>query len=119
LSLRLLVDEDTQAAALIARLRIEGHDVLTVNEAGIRTEDDRIVFELARMLGRVVLTYNGRDFERLHEQIPQHFGTIAVYRDRDASKDMSYPQIAASLRNLELSGWDLADQFVALNAWNY
>ena len=40
MSLRLLLDEDSQAKYLVNLLQIAGHDVLTVNEADLMTQSD-------------------------------------------------------------------------------
>ena len=32
---------------------------------------------------------------------------------------MTFAEIAAALANLTASGWNVAEQFVVLNAWNY
>ena len=62
MSLRLLVDEDTLAKALVGRLRKAGHDVLTVHEAGLTAEPDDRVLEHARRENRFLLTRNWRSF---------------------------------------------------------
>lgn len=103
MSLRLLIDEDTQDARLVAMLRTEGHDVLAH----------------AAQNQRAVLTMNCRDFLELHEASPAHFGIIAVYQSGKMHKNMTFAEIVAALANLTASGWDLAEQFVVLNAWNY
>lgn len=119
MSLRLLVDEDTQAKRLVKLLRGAGHDVLTVEEAGLEAHPDTQVLEHARRQNRMVLTRNCEDFRALHEAGPQHPGICAVYEDRDASKNMSRSAIVRALANLEASGLELGGQFVVLNAWNY
>jgi predicted nuclease of predicted toxin-antitoxin system len=66
LSLRLLVDEDTQARRLISMLREAGHEVVTVPEAGLGAESDDRVLEYARQERRIVLTRNCGEFHDLH-----------------------------------------------------
>ena len=39
---RLLMDEDSQSRVLVSFLRAAGHDVLTVNEAGIAGSPDSL-----------------------------------------------------------------------------
>jgi predicted nuclease of predicted toxin-antitoxin system len=119
LSLRLLVDEDTQSRRLVNLLREAGHDVLTVEEASLEAHPDTQVLEHARRENRIVLTRNCEDFRALHEVSSQHPGICAIYQDRDASQNMSRPAITRALANLEVSGLELAGQFVALNAWSY
>lgn len=117
--LRLLIDEDTQDARLVSMLRTEGHDAVTVNEAGLRGRPDSAVLEYASRDQRAVLTMNCRDFLELHEALPAHSGIIAIYQSGELRKNMTFAETAAALANLAASDWDLAEQFVALNAWNY
>ena len=100
-------------------LRTEGHDVVTVNEAGLRGQPDTSVLAHAAQDRRVVLTLNCRDFLELHEVSNAHSGIIGIYQGRDLRKNMTFAEIAAALANLAASGWNLAEQFVVLNAWNY
>ncbi len=119
MSLRLLIDEDTQDARLVALLRTEGHDVVTVNEADLRGQSDSVVLAHATADQRVVLTFNCRDFLELHEAANAHCGIIGIYQGSDLRKNMIFSQIVAALANLTASGWNLTKQFVVLNAWNY
>lgn len=119
MSLRLLIDEDTQDARLVLMLRTEGHDVLTVNEAGLRGQVDSVVLAHAAQDQRVVLTMNCRDFLEQHQASNAHSGIIGIYQGRDPRKNMTFAEITAALANLTASGWNLAEQFVVLNAWNY
>ena len=43
MSLRLLVDEDSQDKILVAKLKDAGHDVLTVNDADLTGQPDHVV----------------------------------------------------------------------------
>jgi hypothetical protein len=69
--------------AVVERLRSLGHDVLTVQEAGEQGGDDPQVLAYATAAGRAVLTFNRRDFVRLHSQVANHAGII-VCTDDDA-----------------------------------
>ena len=119
MSLKFLVDENTQDKLLIKLLRQAGHDVLIVNEANLMGEDDPTVLDYARRNQRIVLTYNSDDFEELHEASSQHSGIIGIYRDDKYSKNMSFKQIVKAIANLEAAQISLARQFVSLNQWNY
>lgn len=66
-----------------------------------------------------MLTRNGRDFEALHEAQPDHPGVLVVYRYEVWAKNMEDNEIVRAIANVEASGWELAGQFVVLNAWNY
>ena len=117
MSLRLLIDEDTQARVLVAQLRAAGHDVLTAGEAGLEAKTDADVLAYARTEQRLLLTRNGADFQALHEDDPVHPGILVIYQDHDPKKNLTYPAIVQAIANLEASGWEMAGQFIALNAW--
>ena len=68
---------------VVERLRILGHDILTVQEAGERGQDDTRVLERAKTDGRCVLTFDRSDFKRLHRHQPGHTGIITCTRDSD------------------------------------
>ena len=119
MSLRLLVDEDTQDGRLVAALRQAGHDVLTVNEAGLPGQADSVVLAQAFQERRIVLTMNCRDFLELDEAGNAHAGIIGIYKGRDPRKNMSFGTIAVALANLITSGWEFSGHFVVLNSWNY
>ncbi|MFM2314357.1 MAG: hypothetical protein RLZZ04_3633 [Cyanobacteriota bacterium] len=119
MSLRLLIDEDTQYKALVETLRVLSHDVLTVNETGLSGQKDPLILDFAIRNNRVLLTRNCKDFEILHQEKIDHPGILGIYQDRNYSKDMSIKDIVRAIANLEASGCLLANQFIALNHWNY
>ena len=119
MSLRLLIDEDSQAKPLVNLLRSAGHDVVTVNEADLMSLPDPVVLDYARENNRVVLTRNCRDFELLHETNPNHSGIFGVYQDANPKKKLSRKAIVKAIANLEASGIPLSNQFISLNSWNY
>ena len=119
MSLRLLIDEDTLAKVLVKRLRKAGHDVVTVNEVELAGEPDAVVLNYARHNNRVMLTRNCRDFEALHQKNPIHPGILAIYQNRDYSKDLSRQALIKAIANLEAANVPLANQFISLNHWNY
>lgn len=66
--IRLFVDEDAMASALVNGLRARGIDVLTVGgEARTKLEDDKQL-EFATSQGRVLYTFNTSDFYQLHTE---------------------------------------------------
>lgn len=127
MSLKLLIDEDSQDKRLVKFLREAGHDVTTANEAGLMSQPDLAVLGYACLTNRVLLTLNCRDFEALHEVSPNHPGILAVYQDADPLKKMSFAAIAKAIAkrlrrriaNLEAASIPLASQFIPLNQWNY
>src|SRR5262249_6529484 len=68
---------------VVEELRDLGHDVITAQEDGRTMVPDCDILERAHVLGRVVLTYNRRHFERLHRQGADHSGIVSATHDRD------------------------------------
>jgi len=64
-------------------LRLLGHDVLTVQEAGRVGGNDPQVLGDATTAGRAVVTFNRRHFERLHRQGVVHAGIVSCTWDSD------------------------------------
>jgi hypothetical protein len=81
---RIYADEDFDYD-VVRELRLLGHDVLTVQEAGKggRGFGDPLVLADAVALGRAVVTFNRRHFKRLARITPSHFGIIHCTRDDD------------------------------------
>ena len=119
MSLKLLLDEDSQAKYLVNLLRVAGHDVVTVNESSLGSFPDSDVLNYARQKRRVLLTRNCDDFLELHGLNPSHAGILAVYQSPDTAKNMSYQTIVKAIANLEMAGYELENQFVILNQWNW
>jgi hypothetical protein len=59
----LYADEDFSFPVVVI-LRLLGHDVVTAQEDGRTATPDPDILARAHALGRAVLTYNRRDFER-------------------------------------------------------
>lgn len=119
MSLRLLIDEDSQAKLLVDLLRKATHDVTTINELQLSGVNDDSVFEQAIVLNRILLTKNCRDFETLHQQNNKHPGILAIYESSSSSKNMSFKNIVHAISNLEATQMPLQNQFISLNHWNY
>lgn len=115
MSLRLLLDEDSQASYLVNLLQTEKHEVLTVNEAKLRGQPDPVVLNYTKQQNYVLLTRNCGDFQKLHSTNLEHFGILAVHQSADASKNMSYRDIVRAITNLEKAELPLAKLFVILN----
>ena len=92
---------------------------MTVNEAGLSGQPDQPVLNYALVHQRTLLTLNCEDFEELHFSTAEHSGIIAIYRDTNPSKNMSFKEIVKAIANLEAANIPLANQFIALNHWNY
>ena len=75
---------------VVQELRLLGHDVLTAQEAGQAQQrvPDSGVLAFATAQGRAVLTFNRRDFIRLHGRSSAHSGIIVCTRPKlTASSD--------------------------------
>ena len=88
--MRLYADEDF-SLPVVEELRRFGHDVLTAQEDGQTSIPDPVILARAHALGRAVLTYNRRHFERLHRQGAAHSGVLSATRDSD------FPRLAARI----------------------
>jgi Domain of unknown function (DUF5615) len=81
---RLYADEDF-SYPVTERLRQLSHDDLTTHEAGQTGQgiQDTSVLAFATAAGRAVLTFNRRQFIRLHAELSSHTGIIVCTRDDD------------------------------------
>jgi hypothetical protein len=86
----LYADEDF-SFPVVEELRRMGHDVLTAQEGGRTSTPDPDILDRAHALGRAVLTYNRRHFERLHRQGAAHSGILSAKHDSD------FPALAARI----------------------
>jgi hypothetical protein len=86
MQIRLYVDEDAMARAVVSGLRARGVDVTTVFDEGMSEKDDIDQLNYASQQGRAIYTFNVGHFCQLHtEYIAQnkgHAGIIVVYRQR-------------------------------------
>jgi hypothetical protein len=78
----LYADEDF-SFPVVEELRRLGHDVVTAQEDGHTATPDPDILARAHSLGRAVLTYNRRHFERLHRQGAAHSGILSATHDND------------------------------------
>ena len=92
--IKLYLDEDTINRRLIKALQSRGLDVLTAKEANMIEVADQEQLDYATSLNRTVLTFNTRDFVKLHSEylsVDQHHAGIIV---------SDQAQIGAILRRL-------------------
>jgi hypothetical protein len=92
---RLYADEDV-SPALVNCLRTLGHDVTGVVEQRRFGRPDPQVLADAVADGRIVLTHNRPDFEKLHRASAAHPGIISATRD-DGNEDALAARIDAAL----------------------
>jgi hypothetical protein len=79
----LLYADENFDARVVAEMRRLGHDVTTVQQAGRQGRPDPDVLADAAADGRAVLTFNRRDFLRLHRRSAAHAGIIVCTDDPD------------------------------------
>ena len=100
----LYADEDF-SFPIVEELRRLGHDVVTAQEDGRQGASDPDILARAHAIGRAVLTYDRRHFERLHRQGAAHSGMLSATHDQD------FPALAArihtALSGLSLGRWCL------------
>jgi hypothetical protein len=101
---RLLSDEDF-SLRVVEELRRLGHDVVTARESELanRGTDDSLIVMAATQDARAVLTYNRRDFGRLHLANANHAGIIVCTRDPDVTRQARRIDAALSVAGI-LSG---------------
>lgn len=104
---RFYADEDFPGP-VVQMLRVLGHDVLTVQEAGRRGSDDLQVLTDATADSRAVLVYNRRHYKRLHAR-QAHAGIISCTRD-----DHDFPGLAQRIHNAVSATPDLANQLICI-----
>lgn len=78
----LFADEDVYKR-LVDDLRNNGADVLTIKDEGLDNTgmEDGAVLELAKVYDRALITFNRKDFIRLHKSGIEHAGIIICKRN--------------------------------------
>lgn len=66
MQIRLYIDEDAMARALVQGLRARGVDVTTVIDEGMNERDDNAQLQRATQQRRVIYTFNVGHFCKLH-----------------------------------------------------
>ncbi|WKZ46905.1 MAG: DUF5615 family PIN-like protein [Anaerolineales bacterium] len=80
---RLHLDADASIKAVYNALRERGHDVThTPNDWILFDADDRAQLLGATAQGRVLFTFNIRDFQALAKQFPNHHGILLAAQSR-------------------------------------
>lgn len=116
--LRFHLDEDCQAAALVAALREHGIDTTTTNETGKPGMDDDGQLQHATDTSRVIVSNNIGDFSALHGRWlaagRDHAGIVLFPQQRFATGE-----IVRRLLHLRtaLSAEDMRNRLEWLNNW--
>jgi uncharacterized protein with PIN domain len=116
--IRLYLDEDSMRSALVRALRARGIDVLTALEAGMIERSDEEHLEYATKEGRVLYSFNVRDYFRLHteylSQGKSHAGIILARQQRYSIGD----QMRRLLRLIAAkSAEEMKNHVEFLSAW--
>ena len=117
-AVKIHLDEDSDAHALLRALRHRGVDVTSTGEQGLLRRTDEEQLEWATQQGRSIYTYNATDFCRLHSatlhQGRHHAGIIIG--------DQQTVSIGEEMRRLlklneARSAEEMKDQLEFLNNW--
>ncbi|NJM19541.1 MAG: DUF5615 family PIN-like protein [Richelia sp. SM1_7_0] len=94
---RLYADEQfpRQAVELLGNL---GYDILTTKQSKNAGISDEAVLDFATNENRAVLTFNRRDFFKLHKLKPNHSGIIACKEDTNWERLAKNIDVAISLK---------------------
>ena len=112
---KLHLDADTSSKALQAALVARGHDVTrTPNEWIVRDASDETQLLESTARGRVVFTFNARNFIALAQRYPRHGGIILA-----AQASWTLSSLIAALDRLlsETQADDWIGQIRWLNQW--
>jgi hypothetical protein len=113
--MRLLLDEQISGRVAVG-LRERGFDVLTVDEFGQHSADDPDLWRAAIAAGRVVVSYNVRDFaplfQRLWDTGVGHAGLVLVHPSTIPSDD--FGALVRTIEYLASLNEDLANQVLFL-----
>lgn len=119
--MRFHLDDDSASPLLANLLRQAGHDVQLPVDVGMKGKADPLHLAFAISEDRVCLTANHRDFVNLHHLVQRaeghHPGILVVRYDNDPLRDLTPRGIVRAIRNLQVSGVPVRDQFVILNHW--
>jgi len=119
--MRLYLDDDMDANVLIRFLQEEGHEVMSPRAVAMRGAEDAAHLQHAAVHQCAVVTANVRDFLTLHqtwqEEGRHHAGILALYRENNPQRDMTYTQIARAISRLARAGFPLQNTFHNLNMW--
>jgi predicted nuclease of predicted toxin-antitoxin system len=116
--IRLYLDENAMDDRLVRPLHDQGVDVTTVREANLLRASDEQQLLYATQHGRVIYSYNVKDFMALHnkflEQELPHAGIILAHEQRLSIGE----QLRAILRLIDAkSAGEMHGQVVFLSAW--
>jgi hypothetical protein len=119
--MRFLIDENTSAPRLAARLRVQGHQPILAQDVGLLSASDPRGVDLGDRPCLARPDRDNKDVQDLHDLIMaaagHHPGLLVVCFDDDPRHNLSDRAIAAAISKLESSGVPIADQLHVLNQW--
>jgi len=111
-TIRLYLDDDCSAKALVKALIEHGVDVVTTLKARMAGRDDEEHLAYAAEQGRVLYSFNRRDFCRLHQDWlasgKSHSGIILSFQDYDIGEQQRRLLELIALKTAE----DMVNQIV-------
>jgi hypothetical protein len=118
MTIRLYIDEDSMQSPLVIGLQARGVDVLTALDAGMIEHSDEGHLEYATKQGRVLYSFNVRDFYRLHQEYlaggKSHAGIILALQQRYSAGE----QMRRLLKLIATkSAGEMKNQVEFLSAW--
>lgn len=119
--MKLYLDDDSCASALVAMLRKAGHDVVIPADFGLSGGHDTEHLLRSVLEHRVFLSHNYKDFDPTHKLVlgcsGVHFGILLVRRDNDPRKSLTHKGIVSAIRNVDLAYTGLSNELITLNDW--
>lgn len=116
--IRLYIDEDSFDKSLVAAFRSANLDVITVADTNKQSCSDEDQLIWATEQGRVIYSYNRRDFCRLHSKFVSternHAGIIVLRQQRYSAGQQLQGMLALIAAQ---TAEDMANQLVFLSAY--
>jgi hypothetical protein len=120
MTIRLYLDEDSMAHALVTALRARGMDVTTALDDGMLNRSDAEQLDHATRQGRVLFSFNRRDFYQLHMQYMArgkvHAGIILAGQQQYSVGELMRRILRLSAAK---SAVEMQNQVEFLNHWNW
>ncbi len=118
--MRVYLDDDMDVNMLTRPLQDEGHEGISPRTVGMRGAGMKR-FSVMCCPPVCCVTANARDFLTLHQAWQEagrhHAGILALYRENNPQRDMTYVQIARAISRLARARLALQNTFHNLNMW--
>ena len=109
-----LYSDENFAFPVVEALRTLGHDVLTIADDGLDNQrtPDEVVLQRASELDRVLITFNRKDFIKLHNENQKHAGIVVC------TIDPNFQELADRVNELLEQSEPLTGQLLRINRPN-